>query len=279
MKREIFTYLHSHWDREWYRSFEQFRLRLVEVLEDVFQKLDKNQINSFYIDGQTAAILDYLELYPKKTEYIKKLIKEHKLYVGPFYVLADEYLVSGISLVKNLYYGLSDSKKLNEDYFVGYLPDAFGHNSMMVNILNLAGIKNAVLWRGVDIKDNVFIWENNNQELITIFLPLGYYQDYFTKNYTYKNFAKIITPALDKLSEFSQSGAMLLPIGADHLGTPDKIKNIFSGVNKYLKDYELKLSSLEEYFSNINNTKLKIRGELKSNELSCILPSVASSRI
>lgn len=279
MKRKVFTYLHSHWDREWYKSFERFRHRLIEVLDDVFQKLDRNEINSFYLDGQTAAILDYLEIHPEKIEYVKELIKEHKLFIGPFYVLADEFLVSGISLVKNLYYGLYDAKNLSEDYFIGYLPDAFGHNSMMVDILNLAGIKNALLWRGVDIKDNVFIWKNNNNELLTSFLPLGYYQDYFTRRFSYKNLSELIKLSLDKLSKFSKSAPMLLPVGADHLGTPDKIKNIFFGLNKYLENYEFELSSLEKYFADIKKVKVSISGELKSNKSACILPSVASSRM
>ena len=27
-KKEVIAYLHTHWDREWYREFEVFRLRL-----------------------------------------------------------------------------------------------------------------------------------------------------------------------------------------------------------------------------------------------------------
>ena len=28
MKKKVIAYLHTHWDREWYREFEVFRLRL-----------------------------------------------------------------------------------------------------------------------------------------------------------------------------------------------------------------------------------------------------------
>ena len=38
MKKNVFLYVHSHWDREWYREFQEFRLRLIEVIDDVIQK-------------------------------------------------------------------------------------------------------------------------------------------------------------------------------------------------------------------------------------------------
>ena len=40
MKKKVYAYLHTHWDREWYREFEEFRLRLIEVFDDVLKKLD-----------------------------------------------------------------------------------------------------------------------------------------------------------------------------------------------------------------------------------------------
>ena len=44
MKKKVFLYIHSHWDREWYREFEEFRLRLIEVVDDIISKLEKNEI-------------------------------------------------------------------------------------------------------------------------------------------------------------------------------------------------------------------------------------------
>src|SRR4051812_16829491 len=31
---------HTHWDREWYAPFQTFRLRLVDLLDDVLPRLD-----------------------------------------------------------------------------------------------------------------------------------------------------------------------------------------------------------------------------------------------
>ena len=40
--KKVFAYAHTHWDREWYRTFEDFRVRLVEVFDGVLKKLEKN---------------------------------------------------------------------------------------------------------------------------------------------------------------------------------------------------------------------------------------------
>ena len=91
-KKEVIAYLHTHWDREWYREFEVFRLRLLKVFDNVLDLLEAGKIPSFYFDGQTAAIEDYLELRPEKLEIVKKFCREKKLFVGPFYCLVDEFL-------------------------------------------------------------------------------------------------------------------------------------------------------------------------------------------
>ena len=101
-KKEVIAYLHTHWDREWYREFEVFRLRLIRVFDNVLDLLEQNKIPSFYFDGQVVALLDYLELRPEKEDIIRKLIKDKRLFIGPFYCLVDEFLTDGICFRKNL---------------------------------------------------------------------------------------------------------------------------------------------------------------------------------
>mgnify|MGYP003410172185 CR=1 FL=1 len=59
--KKVIAYVHSHWDREWYREFEEFRLRLIEVFDEVITALKKGDLPVFYFDGQTSALEDYLE--------------------------------------------------------------------------------------------------------------------------------------------------------------------------------------------------------------------------
>mgnify|MGYP002868800522 CR=1 FL=1 len=72
--KKVIAYVHSHWDREWYREFEEFRLRLIEVFDEVLNALETGELPCFYFDGQVSALEDYLELYPEKTEQVKKFI-------------------------------------------------------------------------------------------------------------------------------------------------------------------------------------------------------------
>ena len=76
MKKKVIAYLHTHWDREWYREFEIFRLRLLRVFDNVLDLLENKKIPAFYFDGQVSALLDYLEIRPKKETLIRKLIQE-----------------------------------------------------------------------------------------------------------------------------------------------------------------------------------------------------------
>ena len=92
MVKHVIAYFHTHWDREWYREFETFRIRLLSVFDNVLDMLSQNKIPSFYFDGQVSALLDYLELRPEKENIVRKFIKEKKLFIGPFYNIVDEYL-------------------------------------------------------------------------------------------------------------------------------------------------------------------------------------------
>ena len=68
-------------------------------------------------------------------------------------ILMDEYMVSGETLVRNLQHGLAQAAALGASdgaaMRVGYLPDMFGHIAQMPQLLRLAGLDHAVVWRGV----------------------------------------------------------------------------------------------------------------------------------
>ena len=66
MKKRVIAYVHFHWDREWYREFEIFRMRLLRAFDNVLDMLENGTLPSFYFDGQTVALTDYLEIRPEK---------------------------------------------------------------------------------------------------------------------------------------------------------------------------------------------------------------------
>ncbi len=281
MVKEVYAYLQTHWDREWYKTFEEFRIRLCDVLNDIFKKLDTKEINSFYFDGQVVALSDYLEIYPEKLEYVKKLIKNKKLFIGPFYDLADEFLVNGESLARNLLIGISEAEKLGADKndFVGYLPDAFGHCAYMPMLFKKAGIENAIVWRGVKSNSQEFLWISPDGSAVkTAYLPAGYFQDFLHK----KSYKKNLTKLLNDLKIYTDEATpILLPIGGDHLACAPNIKAKIKNFNRDNDVFHIKLSGLNEYFQATKDKipTQQIAGELRNNEKSYILMGTASSRI
>src|SRR5205814_8391643 len=98
---------HTHWDREWYQPFQTFRLRLVDLLDDLLPRLEADPSYArFMLDGQMAVIDDYLALRPEAEERLRRLAASGRLSVGPWYVLMDEFCVSGETIVRDLQLGL-----------------------------------------------------------------------------------------------------------------------------------------------------------------------------
>ena len=275
MKKTVIAYLHTHWDREWYREFEVFRLRLLRVFDNVLDMLVQNKIPSFYFDGQVAALLDNLELRPEKEELVRKLIKEKKLFIGPFYCLVDEYLTDRTVFEKNIEIGLKISKDFGCEDFIGYFADTFGHSKNIPPIIKNYGIDKIMVWRGVPNLPSEFIFNGVN----TINLVRGYFMDIFSAPKTIEEKAAFLKDNLDKIAEKS-GDYLLLPIGADHLGVEPDIAEQISAVNNLLEDYEIKLSSPFEYFELVkDNFTTEWNDELRDNSKTFILPGCYSARM
>ena len=54
---------HTHWDREWYEPHDVFRARLVAMLDGLLTMLEREPAYKFTLDGQSAAIDDYLGIW------------------------------------------------------------------------------------------------------------------------------------------------------------------------------------------------------------------------
>ena len=148
MKKKVIAYLHTHWDREWYREFEIFRLRLLRVFDRVLDLLEQNKIPCFYFDGQVGALLDYLEFRQEKETLIRRLCVEKRLFIGPCYCLLDEYLTDRKAFEKTLEYGLKIARDFGCNDFIGYLADTFGHSKNIPAIFKEYGIDKCMVWRG-----------------------------------------------------------------------------------------------------------------------------------
>ena len=149
MKPTYHIVSHSHWDREWYFPYDRFRAMLVDMIEDLLALMEKDpEFKSYTLDGQMAAVMDYLEIRPDRAETIHRLVEAKKLFIGPWYILNDEFLSSGESHIRNLALGFGLGAALGGVMRVGYIPDQFGHIAQMPQILKGFGIDTAIIYRG-----------------------------------------------------------------------------------------------------------------------------------
>lgn len=276
MKKQVIAYLHTHWDREWYREFEVFRIRLLRIFDNVLNLLEQNKIPSFYFDGQVGALLDYLDIRPEKEILVKQLIKEKKLFIGPFYCLIDEYLCDRKTFEKNLEIGLAISKDFGCTDFIAYFADTFGHSQNISEIIKKYNIDKAMVWRGcADEIPADFKFNGIN----CINLVRGYFMDIFATDLSYQEKADFLKKNLDLINEKSQN-VLLLPIGADHLDVPINICDQIREVNAKLENYQIELASPFKYFELAkNNFKHEVNTELRDNSKTFILQGCYSARM
>ena len=160
---------HVHWDREWYRGFDGYRGRLVELVERVCDSLDDGSYASFHLDGQTVVLADVLEIRPDLEPRLSALIGAGRLTVGPWHVLADNQLVSAENLVRNLFRARRWGNRIGRLSTVGYSPDAFGHPADLPRLLSGFGMDTALVWRGAPPELGRFRWRSpDGSEVFTV---------------------------------------------------------------------------------------------------------------
>jgi mannosylglycerate hydrolase len=171
---------HTHWDREWYLPLQDFRIRLAGVVDEVIETLEARPEFRFTLDGQAIVIEDYLEIRPEMEGRLRALLASGRLETGPSYVLPDEFLVGGESLVRNLLHGRAVCERYGAvPAPVGYLPDSFGHPAQLPQILRGFGLETFVFWRGLgDERDVVgarFRWRApDGSEVLALPQPWSY---------------------------------------------------------------------------------------------------------
>ena len=187
-KLDIFYFSSTHWDREWYQDFQSYRYRLVKMVDNLLDLFDSDpEYKTFHFDGQTVVLEDYAEIRPEKKEKLRSLISDRRILVGPWYVMPDEYLLSGESLIRNLMKGHELSKEWGaEPWKTGYVCDIFGHIAQMPQIFNGFNIKSSVLGRGTDEEAPSFInWRSPDGSECTNFV-LNPSHGYGTFRYAYR---------------------------------------------------------------------------------------------
>ncbi|MCK6488451.1 MAG: hypothetical protein L6R48_09015 [Planctomycetes bacterium] len=160
MAPEVHVIHTTHWDREWVQSAGEYRVRLVELVDDL---LDRAEPGPFVLDGQTAAIEDYLALRPERRAEVAAAVAAGRLAIGPWYVLADQFLEGDEAAVRNLLLGTAAAEALGGCQAHGYVPDSFGSIAMLPALLRGFGIASANCGRGIPSslgRERLFRWRS-----------------------------------------------------------------------------------------------------------------------
>lgn len=272
---------HSHWDREWYRPFQSFRLRLVELVDTVLDLMEtEDGWSHFMLDGQTATATDYLEARPEARARLSEHIRAGRIAVGPWHILMDEFLVSGETTIRNLELGRKLSSELGGVMPLGYLPDMFGHISQMPQILRLAGLEDAVVWRGVPlaIDRTAFTWEAPDGSTVrAVYMPQGYSNGAGLP--TDPDELAFRTAKIRRdLEPFAPGSNLLVMCGTDHLFPTPGLPKALAAASDNVR---YRIGSLTDYIAAdraAGSTLLRWKGELRSSARTNLLMGVISNR-
>ncbi len=275
---------HTHWDREWYRPFQSFRMQLVDLVDRVLEMLEADDAFAFTLDGQLATIDDYLEIRPEQHERLKRHIASGRLAIGPWQILMDEFLVSGETLVRNLEMGWARATDFGEPMHVGYLPDMFGHVAQMPQILRRAGLADAVVWRGVPaaIDRHAFRWESPDGSWVRAeYMPSGYgnaagmFADPDRLDTAAARFGAWARP-------WFGDDPVLAMYGTDHTAPVPELAALVSRLNEVHEASNMRISTLAHYLAQappLTPDGPCWRGEMRSGSRANVLMGVASARI
>ena len=250
--RRIAIVPHTHWDREWYKSYQDFRLALVELIDTLLPLLERDaSYPHFMLDGQMAVVDDYLEVRPEAEGRLRALAAAGRLSMGPWYILMDEFLASGETIVRNLQMGLGRGAAFGGVMELGYLPDMFGHIAQMPQILRLAGFRDAVVWRGVpsQVTKNAFTWESPDGSSVRAeYLPVGYGNGAALPDDA-KALIRRTSDNVDEVADFLM-GDLLCMNGSDHLMPQPWLGRVVAEANDLQDEFDFEVTSLPRYLAN-----------------------------
>ncbi|WP_445525129.1 glycoside hydrolase family 38 N-terminal domain-containing protein [Streptomyces cyslabdanicus] len=283
--RELVVVPHTHWDREWYLPFQRFRLQLVALLDELLDRMEGDPRHRFTLDGQLAAVDDYLEVRPEARERVVSLVRAGQLAIGPWDILMDEFLCSGEQIVRNLERGIRRSGELGGTMPVGYLPDMFGHIAQMPQILRGAGLDHACVFRGVPgtVTTDTFAWTAPDGTAVrTRYLAAGGYGNAAGLLADRDAVAGRLRELHHRMSAWALpgSGPLLGMYGSDHSAPESDAPDLLARAGR-ATGVTVGLATLTEFFEGLppaTDGLPVLHGELRSHARANILPGVHSVR-
>jgi mannosylglycerate hydrolase len=286
----------THWDRAWYLPFEKFRIRLVRLTEKLLRIVRENPRFRFTFDGQTVVLEDILQIRPEWEAELKEHISAGRIMVGPWYVLPDEFLVSGEALIRNLLIGHRIARKFGRVLKVGYIPDPFGHIAQLPQILNGFGLDTFIFMRGMGDEGeelgSEFWWVAPDGESkvlahhqITSYCNAGYLGYVFedgVPRVDYERATEHIKRLLENLRKYATVPVFYISNGCDHFEPQPELPDILKHLNRMFDDVQFVQATPEEFFAHVKRARKEFKsyqGEMRAARYHYLLSGVFSSRI
>jgi len=272
---------HFHWDREWYRTFESYRARLVDAVDCVLDLLAADCDFRFLLDGQSILLEDYLAVRPSRRDELTCGIREGRLAVGPWYVQPDSLLPSGEAHVRNLLHGRALAMSFDAVSRVGYVPDSFGHPAQLPQLLAGFGITSFVHWRGngneVDRIGTVYRWVAPDGSTVTARLLRDGYFDAACLPADVDEAASRLAEVLSRRGDGDDEPVLLLN-GFDHMLPDGHIAAVTEALARRA-GRRVERGLLEDALTPDRDDLPEVRGELVGARLANLLPGVWSTRM
>ncbi|WP_138752293.1 alpha-mannosidase [Paenibacillus sinopodophylli] len=300
-KQVVHVISHTHWDREWYMPYEAHHVKLIETMDTLLETFETDpEFRSFYLDGQTIILDDYLQVYPEKRDIIARLCDEGKLSLGPWYILQDEFLTSSEANVRNLQIGHSDARKFGPISKLGYFPDSFGNMGQAAQLLRQAGIDTAVFGRGVKatgfnnrVEDTAglespyseLVWQAPDGSSVLGILFANWYNNGMEIPVDPSLAKPYWEHRLSRAEQYASTPHLLLMNGCDHQPIQTNLSEALRVARELFPDYEFIHSNFDDYKkalhadkpANLSLTKGELRGQKTDGWYSLV--NTASARV
>ena len=275
---------HTHWDREWYFTTSRSKIYSLNHFKEIFDVLENNKnFSHFLLDAQLSIIDDYLEFHPYDENRIKKLVTEGKLIIGPWYTQTDQMVISGESIIRNLYYGIERAKDFGAYMKTGYMPDSFGQSAQMPQLLNGFNIKYNTFKRGLGdshYPKNEFYWESpDGSRVFNMYLDRYGNFVYFTSEADSLN--NLMAKLKEETDRRSLIGTLTLYNGEDQRPIRKNLPEIVEKLNELNPDSNFYISTIDNVMEKAENNGFHydtVKGEMTSGQFSRVHKSIYSTR-
>lgn len=260
-KRQVYIVSSTHWDREWYETFQTFRFHLVKMMDELLDVLEDESYRCFFLDGQTVILEDYLEVRPYQRAKVEALLKEGRILVGPWYTMPDLNLSSGETIIRNLCRGTRIAHEFGaKPPVIGHMCDIFGFPAQIPQIFRRGfGIDQVTLYRGLsEGTPEFFEWEGSDHSVVQVqrFHPdLSYGTFFFLTRYPFRRRETPVDPEeiVRRVREFlaeypAGNEPILLMDGVDFIAPTRETVALIEMLRQKLPEYEWIQSDFSDYF-------------------------------